>query len=54
MLNEQEMARSKELLDDFYNLQAVIDKMAVADALDKLKLVAENMVDFIVDLRFPE
>ena len=54
MLNEQEMARSKELLDNYYNLMAVIDKLAVADALDKLQLGAENLVDFIVDMRFPE
>ena len=54
MLNEQEMERSKELLDEFYELKSKIDTMAAADALEEMKLIAENMVDFITDMRYPE
>lgn len=54
MLNEQEMARTKELLDRYYEHVANGDRMAIADAYDELKLIAEDMVDFITDIRFPE
>ena len=45
---------AKERLDNYYNLMAVIDKMAVGDALERLKSVAEDLVDTITDFVYCE
>ena len=49
-MSEQEEQRGKELLAEYYAKLSYIDKMPVADALDTMKKMAENMVDYITDI----
>lgn len=46
--------RAKEILDKYYELSSRIDKMAVADALEQLKSVAEDLVDVVTDFVYSE
>jgi hypothetical protein len=43
-----------EALERYNNLMEKIDKMAVADALEDLKLVAEVMADALTDIVYCE
>ena len=43
-----------EALERYNNLMGKIDKMAVADALEELKLVAEAMADALTDIIYCE
>lgn len=46
--------KAKQALKEYRNLEARIDKMAVADALANLEAVAENMADALVDIIYDE
>ena len=46
--------RAKEILDKYFELSSRIDKMAVADALEQLKSVAEDLVDVVTDFVYSE
>lgn len=45
---------AKQRLAEYNELISRIDKMAVADALDELKLRAENLADSLTDLVYNE
>ena len=53
-MSEQEIERAKQLLEEYYKVVNSSDKSAVADAYEQLKLVAENLVDFITDVIYWE
>lgn len=53
-MSEQEIERGKELLAEYYELVNACETMAVADALEEMKLIAENLVDFITDIIYWE
>ena len=53
-LNEDSEERVKDALHDYYKLYSEIDRMPVADALEELKAVAENLVDAITDYIYYE
>lgn len=53
-MSEQEIERGKELLAEYYESVNACETMAVADAYEQLKLVAENLVDFITDVIYWE
>lgn len=54
MLTESELKDARRTLDKYYELYAKIDKLPVADALEELKSVAEDLVEFITDIVYPE
>ena len=53
-MGKEEEQRGKELLDEYYKAVNACDKMAVADALEKMKKIAENLVDYITDIIYWE
>lgn len=44
--------RAKEILEEYHSLD--LERMPVADALQELALVAENMADIITDFVYDE
>lgn len=53
-MSEQEEKRGKELLAEYYESVNDCETMAVADALEKMKLIAEKLVDYITDVVYWE
>lgn len=53
-MNEQEEQRGKALLDEYYAKLSYIESLAVADALEEMKKMAENLVDYITDVVYWE
>jgi len=53
-MSEQEEQRGKELLNEYYAKLSYIETLAVADALDTMKKMAEKLVDYITDVVYLE
>lgn len=49
-----ENEKAKNAVDKYYEFVAKCDKMAVADALEELKSVAEDLVDVLTDIIYYE
>ena len=53
-MSKEEEQRGKELLDEYYSAVYACEKMPVADAYGKMKLMAEKLVDYITDVVYWE
>lgn len=53
-MSEQEIERGKQLLEEYYESVNACETMAVADALEKMKLIAEKLVDYVTDVIYWE
>lgn len=53
-MSKEEEKRGKELLDKYYATLASTEKMAVADALDTMQKISEELVDYITDVIYWE
>lgn len=46
-MSKQEIERGKKLLAEYYESVNACETMAVADAFERMKLIAEELVDYI-------
>lgn len=51
---EEIYEKAKLALEKYYELFGRIDKLPVADALEELKSVSEDLVEVITDFTYPE